>query len=85
MSACPAITEATIERASSELHQTVYNILHDGRQQQVLKALPEKVLSTFVYGALSTLAKKYHTAPNLMGEELEVEQLLTMCWDGIKG
>lgn len=85
MSACPAITEATIERASSELHQTVYSILHDGRQQQVLKALPEKVLSTFVYGALSTLAKKYHTAPNLMGEELEVEQLLTMCWDGIKG
>ncbi|ASP37201.1 hypothetical protein CHH28_00210 [Bacterioplanes sanyensis] len=84
MSACPAIHEGTMEQASAELHDVVYGIITDGQQQHVVKMLPEKVLSTFVYGALSTLSKKYNAEPALLGEELELDQLLTLCWDGIK-
>jgi TetR/AcrR family transcriptional repressor of multidrug resistance operon len=84
MSACPAITDGTMEQATTALHEVVFGILQDGQAQQVLKDCPEKVLSTFVYGALSTLAKKYNCAPELMGDELEAQQLLALCWDGIK-
>lgn len=84
LSSSPAICGNFKDRATQTLHDELDRLMNDGKQQHLFKDLPNEVLTMFTYGSVLTIAKTQNTMPEKLGDKLNTEDLLNLCWDAVK-
>ena len=80
----PAICENHRQASMQCLQEPVTELLEDGKNQQLIKNLPDEVLATMTFGALMTMCRKQHLTPSTFTTEVNADDLITLCWDAIK-
>ncbi len=58
-------------------------LLHEGAEQQVIKALPLTVLAALAFGPLLSVARDHILGFIILDDEL-VDRTIEACWDGLK-
>lgn len=84
LSASPAISELQREEALKPMNKALTMLLTDGKQQQLIKNLPDAVLTTMTFGSLTMMAKKLQLSPQMFPQAVQPDDLLNLCWDAIK-
>lgn len=84
LSASPAICGDFKEKAMEQMHSQLHQLMNDGKEQHLFKDLPNETLIMFIYGSLTTIAKKQNTMPEKLAGQFETDDLLNLCWDAIK-
>ena len=67
-----------------QMHSQLHQLMDDGKEQHLFKDLPNETLIMFIYGSLTTIAKKQNTMPEKLAGQFETDDLLNLCWDAIK-
>ncbi|WP_300427803.1 TetR/AcrR family transcriptional regulator [uncultured Thalassolituus sp.] len=84
LSVAPAICELKQRMAENELQSGVHSLFEEGRQQGLIKDLPNEVLGIYVYGGISTLVRLAHKVPGLKENTITDDMVLGLCWDAIR-
>lgn len=84
LSASPAICEEQRTADLSGVDSVVEKLLNEGKQQQLIKDMPNEILKTMTFGSLIMMSKKQHLSPRMFTVEVAEKDLLTLCWDAIK-
>lgn len=84
LTASPAICEAHRQTSMQIVHDTITRLLKEGKEQQLIKDMPDEILTTMTFGGLLMTSRKQHLAPEMFTAEVDVKDLVTMCWDAIK-
>jgi len=80
----PAICEIHRQASMQCIQQPVKELLDEGKNQQLIKNLPDEVLVTMTFGSLMNMCRKQHLSPGVFTTEVNAEDLITLCWDAIK-
>lgn len=81
--ASPAICSTLQEQAMKEMHDQIATLLAKGKEEGQIKPLQDELLLTMTFGSLFNIAKKLKQAPELFSGQIELPDLLDMCWDAI--
>ncbi len=80
----PAICENHRENSMQCLQTEPYRILEEGKEQELIKNLPNEILATMTFGALMTVCRKQHLMPGKFTTKVDANDLINLCWDAIK-
>ena len=80
----PFISQITKELGEQRL-QFIYDLLEEGKQNDVLKSVPTDLLFESALGQINGIIKCILEKPELVNDEIYMEQAFTLCWDGIRG
>lgn len=84
LSSSPAICGEFKEKTMSSLHGQLHQLMDEGKEQHLFKDLPNETLTMFIYGSLTTIAKKQNSMPDVFADAVKAEDLLNLCWDAVK-
>ncbi|HKJ43400.1 MAG TPA: TetR/AcrR family transcriptional regulator [Sunxiuqinia sp.] len=80
----PFISQITKELGEQRL-QFIYNMLEEGKQNDVLKSVPTDLLFESALGQINGIIKCILENPDKFDDEAYMEHAFTLCWDAMRG
>ncbi len=84
LSVAPAIRGELQEQGKRRLKEKIDPLFARGREEGIIKDIPDDVLGVFVYGGISTLLRTDRNAPCAVPTEVTDDMLLSICWGAIE-